>query len=294
MRSVLGIDAAWSDRHPSGVALAAWIGDAWHCLRLAPSYADFCLGRRQRADRRQAGHVFDADRVLHTCRELLGGSLPDVVAVDMPLAHAPIARRRPADDAIARAFGHAKCATHSPLPDRPGITGTRLQEGLARCGFALRTAVDESGSAGSLIEVYPHVGLLGLMRAPVRVTYKASKTNTYWRGCSLAERRVRLISTWQSVLARLRRSMPGIPPDLATIADDVPLNCLKWREDSIDALLCAWMGARWLEGASIPYGDGASAVWVPADSLPYARPQSVAGAAAAGRHSVRPRRPAVS
>lgn len=38
---------------------------------------------------------------------------------------------------------------------------------------------------------------------------------------------------------------------------------LKRYEDSLDALVCAWAGAKYLEGAAMPYGDATAAIWVP-------------------------------
>ena len=38
---VLGLDAAWTLREPSGVALVSRIADQWRTLAVAPSYASF-------------------------------------------------------------------------------------------------------------------------------------------------------------------------------------------------------------------------------------------------------------
>jgi hypothetical protein len=39
--AILGIDAAWTVGRPSGVALLQQRGERWHCVALAPSYAQF-------------------------------------------------------------------------------------------------------------------------------------------------------------------------------------------------------------------------------------------------------------
>ena len=41
MRVVLGIDAAWTLKQPSGVAVAKRVGTVWHLVELAPSYQRF-------------------------------------------------------------------------------------------------------------------------------------------------------------------------------------------------------------------------------------------------------------
>jgi predicted RNase H-like nuclease len=38
---------------------------------------------------------------------------------------------------------------------------------------------------------------------------------------------------------------------------------LKRYEDSLDALVCACVGAKYLEGSAVPYGDNTAAIWVP-------------------------------
>ena len=40
-RSVLGIDAAWTAHHPSGIALVRHTAEGWRCELLAPSYDAF-------------------------------------------------------------------------------------------------------------------------------------------------------------------------------------------------------------------------------------------------------------
>ena len=41
MTTVLGIDAAWTAREPSGVALVQRQASPWRCIAVAPSYAAF-------------------------------------------------------------------------------------------------------------------------------------------------------------------------------------------------------------------------------------------------------------
>jgi len=85
MRSVVGIDAAWTVGQPSGVALAKETGDGWELVTVAASYQQF----HARADNtliaevRPLGSIPVAGDLLHSCRRLCGGSV-DLVAVDMP------------------------------------------------------------------------------------------------------------------------------------------------------------------------------------------------------------------
>jgi predicted RNase H-like nuclease len=43
----------------------------------------------------------------------------------------------------------------------------------------------------------------------------------------------------------------------------VPVSGLKRYEDSLDALVCAWVGAKYLEGETVAYGDHTAAIWIP-------------------------------
>ncbi|MDW7774366.1 MAG: hypothetical protein SCH71_15885 [Desulfobulbaceae bacterium] len=40
---------------------------------------------------------------------------------------------------------------------------------------------------------------------------------------------------------------------------------LKRYEDALDALVCAWVGVKFLEGETQPLGDETAAIWCPRD-----------------------------
>jgi len=75
--AVLGVDAAWTLSHASGVALIARRHSRWQCLRLAASYADFVGGTRSKSP---TGAPIPVPQVLTACEGLLDGLLPGVVA----------------------------------------------------------------------------------------------------------------------------------------------------------------------------------------------------------------------
>ena len=37
---------------------------------------------------------------------------------------------------------------------------------------------------------------------------------------------------------------------------------MKRYEDSLEVLVCAWVGAKYFEGEVVPYRDGIAAIWV--------------------------------
>lgn len=266
--AVLGIDAAWTDSQPSGVALIVRRRGRWFCLRSASSYRDFTAGR---GTSRRTGSQIEVAALLRAAQLLLAGTRPGLIAVDMPIGRQRITGRRAADDQVSTRFGHAKCPVHSPSAQRPGSVGVRLVRGFVRAGFALRFSANSAPIAGSLIEVYPHVALLALMRRTQRLPYKCGKTNLYWRSATLAERRHNLLEQWRSIEARLRKHIDGIDVGLPPPDYDGPLSHLKAHEDRLDALICAWVGALCLDGKALPLGDADSAIWVPSAAMEYAK-----------------------
>ena len=254
---VLGIDAAWTPHGSSGVALIERSAGRWQLVRLASSYAQFCS---------EAGAGL-ADVLAH-CRQSFDRS-PDVVAIDMPLSLRPIVTRRVADDSVSRRFGAVGCSTHTPSPQRPGPLADATLRAAADMGCLLRvaTASDARPAGAALIEVYPHVALLALCEARYRLPYKAQKTRSYWPHSTTTERRA-LVAAEQARIARaLSGHIDGLPILLAPV-EAASFAALKPVEDMIDALVCAWMGAEFVDNRATPLGDAHSATWVPAHGLP--------------------------
>ena len=266
-RAVLGIDAAWTDSQDSGIALLAESSTGWRCVRVAPSLSAFTPGLVWDGP----GLCLDAElpTALETCHRLLGHDRIKVVAVDMPLAHSHITRRREADNQISRMFGHSKCAVHSPTVIRPGAFGRRMHEHFSDAGFRLVTQLDSPSPA--LIEVYPHVALLGMMGVPERLPYKAAKSGKYWPGTPLPDRKRRLVQEWRRILDRLEAEIIDIDLALPGAPEECTGRELKSIEDALDALVCAWMAVQYLESSAVPQGDENAAIWIPHTALPFAK-----------------------
>ncbi|MCA1794352.1 MAG: hypothetical protein LC660_10880 [Desulfobacteraceae bacterium] len=43
------------------------------------------------------------------------------------------------------------------------------------------------------------------------------------------------------------------------------LSFLKRYEDTLDALICAWVGVQFIANETIPLGDSTAAIWCPRD-----------------------------
>ena len=265
MTSVLGIDSAWSDAKPSGVALIRTRSDGhWEYVKLAPSY-DLFIGIADGNDfswdkPKIQGSRLDPKRLLGAAERILDGERVSVVSVDMPLSNVPINKRRESDNAISRKFGGMGCGTHSPSSTRPGIVSHQLRKALADLGY--RLAVSKPAT-DTVIEVYPHPALLRLLDRDYRIPYKVGKN--YWRGCtlSISQRADRLIKEFRSIYNGLTVVIKGIPDFLPASPYRGTLTSLKRYEDTLDALVCAWVGSRYLEGCAASYGDDVAAIWVP-------------------------------
>lgn len=129
---------------------------------------------------------------------------------------------------------------------------------------SLRLATTETtpGMTPALLEVYPHPALLALTGSDYRLRYKVSRSSKYWKGTTSDERRRLLLEQFQFILDHLSRHIDGIDLVLPS-PGDVTLSGLKTYEDGIDALVCAWVGIKYIEGRAAPFGNADAAVWVP-------------------------------
>lgn len=259
MRVVLGIDAAWTDKNASGVAIAVEEAEGWRLKGAFPSVAHFLAEAHGRpALEKPSGGVAPAKELLEATQALVG-SRPDLVAIDMPMALEPITGRRASDDAVSRAYGAKWCAAHSPSSTRPGPISDRLREGFANAGYPL--CINQIATPG-LIEVYPHPALVELCNEPKRLPYKVGKTRSYWPKAKLEHRRLLLSGEWGSIGAVLEPYLKGA----RAYCSDFGLSPkqLKGQEDMIDAIICCICGIRALDGAAKPLRcDDLSAIWVP-------------------------------
>ncbi len=257
---VLGIDAAWTAGQPSGVAVIQRRRGLWQCLALAPSYPSFVgLAHGTPVDwrARPTPAVPECD-VLLAATKRIAGAVPDVIAVDMPLATTPIVARRAADNAIASAYASRGLGAHSPSETRPGPIADAMWRGFSTCGYSLATAATRPGTRGVMIEVFPHASAIALFGASYRVPYKLARITQYWPEQSAAERRRSLLAQWSKLRRALAHHVSGIAlriPASGTLAQ------LKRYEDALDAVICAWTGAEYLARRAKAYGDASTSVW---------------------------------
>jgi predicted RNase H-like nuclease len=72
-----------------------------------------------------------------------------------------------------------------------------------------------------------------------------------------------LLAQFEEILTALSTQIRDLPIELPDPTSAVPVSGLKRYEDSLDALVCAWVGAKYLAGEAKPYGDDTAAIWVP-------------------------------
>ena len=261
MRTVLGIDAAWTSAQPSGVALAAETDGGWRLVSVVASYQHFIDMANPLVEgmARPIGCLPQAGPLLHAAK-LLSGRPVDLVAIDMPLSHVPIVGRRVADNAVSRAYGGRKCGTHTPSVLRPGPISDALTTAFLLCGYPLQTLVIKPPG---LIEVYPHPALVELTSEAERLPYKASKVRSYWPLASAADRRISLYRQWAKIIETLDDHITGTADALPALAHGASGWEMKAYEDKVDAIVCACVAISALERRAVPFGDSQSAIWIP-------------------------------
>lgn len=265
MTLILGIDAAWTENHSSGVALLSQEGDKLKVKASAPSYCSFIsYASGVEIDWAKPAPGMPSVSKLLDAAERIGGQEVSIVAIDMPLSRQKIETRRPADNEISKHFGKYSASVHSPNTNRPGQVGKLIQTELERAGFQLATTKQTSLLSNKcLIEVYPHAALIRLMKLQIRLPYKAEKTNKYWPKVDSWTRKQNLQLEWGKLKATLQSIDPENKLKFPNFSDDPSFASLKPYEDAIDATICAWVGAHFHIGRVEAFGDSDAAIWVP-------------------------------
>lgn len=153
--------------------------------------------------------------------------------------------------------------THT-YSQRPGSLGLALSTAFADSGYPIWTRWEQRETR-RLLEVYPHPALISLLGRPKRVPYKISKARTYWPNLSVPQRIEELLAEYTHIHAALDGYFGDIGLVLPVPDGIARLGHLKRYEDSLDALVCAWVGAEHLAGRTLPLGDNTAAIWCPAD-----------------------------
>jgi predicted RNase H-like nuclease len=143
---------------------------------------------------------------------------------------------------------------------RPGPISDNLRIAAEVNGYPL---VTRNPVISGLIEVYPHPALVELTGADRRLPYKHGNRSKYWPTLSGPERIRALLAVWDRIISALEQELDQVAAKLPMPATNASPATLKAFEDMLDAVVCAWVGIKALEGNAIPYGDEHSAIWIP-------------------------------
>lgn len=255
MRYVLGVDAAWSVNHPSGVALLSYTAEGRPKLvRAGRSYEEFQQGQIDWPSKPGGSPP--------NFYELLKGCPPvSVIALDIPLAPFLIQGRREVDQALSKRYAKYKAAVYSPTKDCPGPLAKAIFEQISAMGY---TWALEYTDERAFFEVYPHASIIELFNYQERFPYKVSKKNKYWPNASQTERNQNILTNLNTLRDNLNTivDLTELIPNLEQ-ERPYPLTYLKGYEDLLDAVVCAVTGYYYLQGRCKPFGDQQGVAWVP-------------------------------
>src|SRR4051794_39790712 len=227
----IGVDLAWGERRPTGVAVLDGTGRLVHVSAQT-----------------------DDDSIIGAMTPYAEG--PCLVAVDAPLVVENATGNRPAEAALNRDFARFEAGAHPANTARPEFS--RVPR-AARLAEALGLDADPgSSSARRAIEVYPHPATVALFRLGRTLKYKDKPG-----------RRLELLRGELLRLVRLVEGLADAPLPLH-VEDHEPWQALvrqvesaarksdlRRAEDQVDAVVCAYV-ALWAErrpDLTTTYGD---------------------------------------
>ncbi|MGA8045323.1 MAG: DUF429 domain-containing protein [Dermatophilaceae bacterium] len=234
---VIGVDLAWGERRPTGLAV---LDDSGHLVHVSAAQSD--------------------DEIAAALEEFTRGAC--LVAIDAPLIVANATGNRPAEAALNRDFARFDAGAHPSNLGRPQFSpvprGARL---ASRLGLDINP---RSGRPRRAIEVYPHPATVALFGLGRTLKYKG-KTG----------RDLDLLRAEMLVLLGLVEGLAAADPALvlddpraagrwaalrAAVESATRKSELRVVEDQVDAVLCAYIGLFSLRRPqdTTTYGDGES------------------------------------
>jgi predicted RNase H-like nuclease len=164
-----------------------------------------------------------------------------VVAVDAPLIIRNATGRRPCEAALGAVYARRQAGCHpANLSLYPDASSVALAQWLASRGYRHAPEAGETDMR-TMLEVYPHAALVATFDLPVSLKYK--------RG-GVAQKRAGLREL-SMLLGRLQvgaTPLQGAPLLAALLSRDVETlrgQALKAHEDTLDAVVCAYVAACW-------------------------------------------------
>jgi predicted RNase H-like nuclease/ppGpp synthetase/RelA/SpoT-type nucleotidyltranferase len=220
----LGIDLAWGERRPSGVAV---LDQDARLLHLSAAGGD--------------------DEIVAALAPYLGAA--HLAGIDAPLVVTNATGSRPAEQALSRDFRRFEAGTHPSNTGKPEFAhGTRGARICERLGLV----VHETG-----LEVYPHAATIALFGLEKTLKYKAKPGRDLEL---LRSEMLRLMGLVETIV----QPDEGWRTLRAAVAAATTKSELRVAEDQVDAVVCAYVALyadRWPDRTT-SYGDPATGVIV--------------------------------
>ena len=228
----IGVDLAWGDNRPTGVAV---LDDAGRLLHVSAEQTD-------------------AD-IVAALKPYVQGAC--VAGIDAPLIVTNPTGNRPAEAALNRDFAKFEAGAHPANTGKPEFRdGTRGARIAAALGLDLRPATRRKRRA---VEVYPHAATIALFRLGRTLKYKNKPGRTFETLRAELLTLVRLVEGLaEADPPLLLGSGSGWPELVAAVETAERKSQLRVVEDQVDAVLCGYVAlfaARHPE-ATTCYGDG--------------------------------------
>lgn len=244
----VGIDLAWGERSPSGLAV---LGDDGTLAHASVATGDDAIAA------------------------VLGPYVTDdcCVGIDAPLIVTNATGNRPCEAALNRDFARFQAGAHPSNTGRAELAG--IPRG-ARLAARFSLDIDPDSTAGRrAIEVYPHPALVALFRLGRTLKYKQRSNRPFASMRAEMLRLVALIEGLADATLPLRTTgNPDWQKLVSQVQDAQRKSELRRAEDPLDAVVCAYVAmiASLRPDRITTYGDAASGYIVtptlPADLLP--------------------------
>ena len=223
----VGVDLAWGDRRPTGLAVLDHDGRLLHTSAV-------------RTD----------DEIVEALASYVEGEC--LVSIDAPLVVTNATGSRPAEQALSADFRRFEAGAHPSNTGKPEFAGGSTRGGrlVTRLGLDLDP---RSGRSRRAIEVYPHPATVVLFGLPRTLKYKDKPGRTL---DSLRGELLRLMELVEGVVT-VGEAWAALRRDVVAATRKSQLRVV---EDQVDAVVCAYVGLyadRWPQRTTT-YGDPAT------------------------------------
>lgn len=202
----IGIDLAWGDRQPTGVAV---VDDEARLLHVSAVRTD--------------------DEIVNALDAYVRTDC--LVAVDAPIVVTNPTGSRPAEQQLSKDFRRFDAGTHPANTGKPEFAhGTRA----ARVAERLGLDVEQLTGSRRVVEVYPHAASVVIFGLPKILRYKAKPG----RDLELLRSELLRLMTYVSGVVTTDETWAGLR---AAVENATRKSELRRVEDQVDAVLCAYV-----------------------------------------------------